>query len=100
MVLLMVLAAPFGAGTIMTLTHLKITHAKARERAYKLADADALYLVVNPNGTKLWRMNYRYLGKQKTLHFGEWPTADGPPFLLPWGQPFRSGAWRLRHVRA
>lgn len=58
----------------MTLTHLKITHAKARERAYKLADADALYLVVNPNGAKLWRMNYRYLGKQKTLHFGEWPA--------------------------
>lgn len=60
----------------MTLTHLKITHAKARERAYKLADADALYLVVNPNGTKLWRMNYRYLGKQKTLHFGEWPAVS------------------------
>lgn len=60
----------------MTLTHIKITHAKARDRAYKLTDADALYLVVNPNGTKLWRMNYRYLGRQKTLHFGEWPTVS------------------------
>lgn len=58
----------------MSLTHIQITHAKPAPRAYKLADADALYLVVNPNGTKLWRMNYRFLGRQKTLHFGEWPA--------------------------
>lgn len=58
----------------MTLTHIRITHAKPSDRAYKLADSDALYLVVNPSGAKLWRMNYRYLGRQKTLHFGEWPT--------------------------
>jgi integrase len=73
MVFLMVPAAPHEAGTIMTLTHIQITHAKPRSQTYKLADADALYLVVSPNGAKLWRMNYRYLGRQKTLHFGEWP---------------------------
>ena len=39
-------------------------------------DSEALYLIVNPNGTKLWRMNYRYLGRQKAAHFGEWPTVS------------------------
>ena len=60
----------------MTLTHIQITHAKPAVRAYKLADSGALYLVVNPNGTKLWRMNYRFLSRQKTLHFGEWPIVS------------------------
>ena len=57
----------------MTLTHIKISNAKPMEKAYKMADADALYLVVRPNGAKLWRMNYRRLGRQKTLYFGSWP---------------------------
>lgn len=73
MVLLMVLASPYGAETIMPLTHMQIAKAKPRAKPYKLSDSDALYLVVQPNGTKLWRMNYRFLEKQKTLHFGVWP---------------------------
>lgn len=58
----------------MTLTHLQITNAKPRETAHKLPDTAGLYLVVQPTGAKLWRMNYRYLGRQKTLHFGSWPA--------------------------
>jgi hypothetical protein len=86
----------------MTLTHIKITHAKARDRAYKLTDADALYLVVNPTGTKLWRMNYRYFGGQKTLHFGEWPTVsladarEGPTKRV---ESLRLGSIRSRRRR-
>lgn len=57
----------------MTLTHIQISNAKPLGKSYKMADADALYLVVRPNGAKLWRMNYRYLGRQKTLYFGSWP---------------------------
>src|SRR3546814_11809463 len=57
----------------MTLTHIKISNAKPMEKAYKIADADALYLVVRPSGAKVWRMNYRHLGRQKTLYFGSWP---------------------------
>ena len=60
----------------MSLTHLKVSNAKPRAKAYKLADADSLYLVVQPNGTRLWRMNYRYLGRQKTLHLGAWPAVS------------------------
>jgi integrase len=47
--------------------------AKPREREYKLTDGAGLYLLVKPNGRKLWRLNYAYLGKQRTLSFGAWP---------------------------
>ncbi|ALR22350.1 tyrosine-type recombinase/integrase [Sphingobium baderi] len=50
-----------------------VTSAKPREREYKLTDGAGLYLLVKPNGTKLWRLNYAYLGKQRTLSFGAWP---------------------------
>ena len=56
------------------LTHIKITTAKPSEKLYKFHDTLGLYLAVKPNGSKLWRMNYRFLGKQKTLHLGKWPA--------------------------
>lgn len=58
----------------MALTYIQILNAKPRGKAYKLAESGPLYLVVQPRGAKLWRMNYRYLGRQKTLHFGGWPN--------------------------
>ncbi len=57
----------------MTLNHIQITNARPRNKAYKLTDSGGLYLVVQPNGAKLWRMNYRYVSRQKTLSFGAWP---------------------------
>ena len=57
----------------MALNHIQITNAKPRDKAFKLADSEGLFLFVQPNGTKLWRMNYRHLGRQKTLYFGAWP---------------------------
>ncbi len=41
--------------------------AKPKEKAYKLFDGEGLYLLVQSNGSKLWQMKYRYLGKEKTL---------------------------------
>ena len=32
-----------------------------------------MYLLVNPSGGKLWRLDYRYLGKRKTLALGSYP---------------------------
>lgn len=52
----------------MALNHIQITNAKPRGKAYKVADSDGLYLVVQTNGTKLSRMNYRHSGWQKTRH--------------------------------
>lgn len=57
----------------MPLTAISIKNAKPKAKQYKLADSGALYLLVKPNGRKLWRMNYVYLTKHKTLAFGRWP---------------------------
>lgn len=49
-------------------------NAKPKKKAYKLADGGGLYLEVTPRGSKLWRMKYRYLNKEKKLCIGEYPT--------------------------
>lgn len=57
----------------MLLSDLKIKSATPKDRPYKLPDGGGLYLSVQPNGSKLWRMKYRYLGKEKLLSFGRYP---------------------------
>lgn len=50
-----------------------VATASPRDNPYKLSDGEGLYLLVKPNGRKVWRLNYRHLGKQRTLTFGTWP---------------------------
>lgn len=56
----------------MPLTVLGVKNAKSKAKSYKLADEKGLYLLVTPSGSKLWRFDYRYDGKRKTLSFGKW----------------------------
>ena len=58
----------------MALTDSAIKTAKPKEKPYKLSDAHGLYLLVNPNGSKLWRLKYRVNGKEKGLALGAYPT--------------------------
>jgi len=51
----------------------KLRAAQAREKPYKLFDAHQLFLFVSTTGGKLWRMNYQYDGKSKSLSFGPYP---------------------------
>lgn len=60
----------------MGLTAVTIKAAKGRAKQYKLTDSDGLHLLVLPSGRRYWRMNYRYLGKYKTLAFGIWPEVE------------------------
>ena len=60
----------------MGLTAVAIKAAKGRDKPYKLTDGDGLFLYVTPNGGRYWRMNYRHLGKQKTLAFGVYPDTS------------------------
>ncbi len=60
----------------MPLTDVTVRNAKPREQAYKLADAGGLYLYVSPSGGRLWRMDYRYVGKRQTLSFGRYPAVS------------------------
>ena len=54
----------------------KLRGAKPRAKAYKLTDSHRLYLLVKPNGGKLWRWNYSYDGKQKSMNFGIYPMVS------------------------
>jgi hypothetical protein len=57
----------------MPLTDLKIKNLKSKEKAYKTADFDGLFVLVNPSGSKLFRFKYRFNGKEKLLSFGKHP---------------------------
>lgn len=55
------------------LTVKQIDAAKPNEKSYRLADAGGLFLFVPPSGKKVWRMRYRFEGKEKTLVIGPYP---------------------------
>jgi integrase len=57
----------------MKLTDLACKSAKTKEKAYRLFDGGGLYLEVTPNGSKCWRLKYRYNLKEKRLSFGTYP---------------------------
>lgn len=55
------------------LTALAIEHAKPRDKPYKLSDGNGLSLLVETNGSKLWRFRYHFGGKEKMLALGSFP---------------------------
>ncbi len=60
----------------MTLTVFQVKNEKPREKAYKLADERGLYLLINPNGSKLWKFKYRFAGIEKKLSLGAYPEVS------------------------
>jgi hypothetical protein len=58
----------------MPLTDTAIRNAKPGKKAVKLSDGGGLFLLIQPSGTKLWRLAYRFAGKQRLLAFGAYPT--------------------------
>ncbi len=57
----------------MPLTASEVKAAKTSDKPTKLSDGEGLYLLVQPNGAKYWRLAYRFDGKQKTLAIGVYP---------------------------
>lgn len=57
----------------MALTDIKVRAAKPTDKQYKLTDGGGMHLLVHPNGSKYWRLQYRYEGKQKMLALGVYP---------------------------
>ncbi|EQC4544261.1 tyrosine-type recombinase/integrase [Cronobacter sakazakii] len=55
------------------LTVKQIDAAKPADKPYRLADAGGLFLFVPPSGKKVWRLRYRFQGKEKTLVIGPYP---------------------------
>ena len=60
----------------MPLTAFAIDRTKPQDKAFKLADGGGLFLLVQPNGSKLWRLRYFYLGKERTLSIGPYPIVS------------------------
>jgi integrase len=55
------------------LTTTSVNQAKPKEKPYKLSDEKGLYLFIQIGGGKLWRFDYRFNGKRKTLSLGKFP---------------------------
>ncbi|OHT22049.1 tyrosine-type recombinase/integrase [Edaphosphingomonas haloaromaticamans] len=60
----------------MALKELEVRYATKRAKDYKLTDGEGLHLLVRPNGSKLWRMKYRFEGREKLLSFGAYPQVS------------------------
>ena len=57
----------------MALTDVKVRSTIPTEKAFKLTYGEGMHLMVHPNGSKYWRLQYRFDGKQKTLALGVYP---------------------------
>ncbi|EAN6356384.1 DUF4102 domain-containing protein [Salmonella enterica subsp. enterica serovar Ituri] len=60
----------------MALTDVKIRNAKPTDKPVKLTDSSGMHLLIHPNGSKYWRLQYRFAGKQKLLALGVYPAVS------------------------
>lgn len=60
----------------MPLTDTVIRKAKTSEKTRRLFDGGGLYIEISPAGGKLWRLKYRYSGKEKRLALGIYPEVS------------------------
>lgn len=68
----------------MPLNNVRVESAKPRQKPYKVADEKGLYLLVQPTGSKWWRLKYRYGARrdgkpgqaEKMLSLGVYPDVS------------------------
>jgi len=58
----------------MSLSDAGIRNAKPAETPFKLFDGGGLFLLVNPGGSRLWRLKYRFDGRERLLALGAYPA--------------------------
>lgn len=58
----------------MPLTDLAIRRSKPKDKPYTLNDGNGLSLLIEPNGSKGWRLRYRFSGKAKLMSLGTYPN--------------------------
>jgi integrase len=57
----------------MALTDTRIRSAKPTAKPYKLSDGGGMYLLITAEGSRYWRLDYRFAGKRRTLALGVYP---------------------------
>lgn len=58
----------------MALTDTFLRGLKVPAKPEKYTDGEGMYLYATPSGGRLWRLDYRFDGKRKTLSFGAYPA--------------------------
>lgn len=58
------------------LTDTTCKNAKPEDKPYRKADEKGVYLDVRPNGSKYFRLKYRFGGKEKLLALGVYPETS------------------------
>lgn len=62
--------------TVKKLTELEIKKAEIKDKDYNLSDGDGLYFVVRRNGSKFFRLDFRYGGKRLSMSLGTYPKVS------------------------
>ncbi|OYY74276.1 MAG: integrase [Gammaproteobacteria bacterium 28-57-27] len=57
----------------MPLTEVAVRNTKPEAKPVKLSDGQGMYLLIQPTGSKLWRLKYRFGGREKVLAIGQYP---------------------------
>lgn len=60
----------------MSLTDSKIRATKPSATPLKLTDSQGLYLLINPGGSRLWYLKYRFNGKESRIALGPYPQVS------------------------
>lgn len=58
------------------LTDAAIRRIKPGEKSFKVSDMHGLYLLVQPNGARYWRLDYRHAEKRGTVALGVYPEVS------------------------
>jgi integrase len=60
----------------MKLNDIQLKNLKPKEKMYRRSDGGNLYIEVHPNGSKYWRLFYRFNDARKQLAFGVYPEVS------------------------
>src|SRR6059058_6044177 len=60
----------------MPLSDTAIRKAKGREKPYRLTDERGLYVIVQPDGARWWRLDFSLNGKRRTMGLGVYPDVE------------------------
>ncbi|WP_147124215.1 tyrosine-type recombinase/integrase [Shimia ponticola] len=60
----------------MPLNDTKLRNLKRKEKTYKVSDSGGLYIEITKAGSLLWRLKYRFEGREKRLSFGAYPAVS------------------------
>jgi hypothetical protein len=58
------------------LPEVAVRDAEPREKTYKLFDTGGLFVMVNPDGSRWWRLKYKYGEKERGISLGTYPLVS------------------------